>query len=132
MANRTIETTGLHDKVVREIKKFLNQRDFDIYLNPGQEKNAGIGDNYPDVVMATKGTRQVKFILEIETTDSVTKEEVEGQWKKYADEINATFYIVVPESSAFKAKQLCQQAGVNARFATYNVDLTGKISFCFK
>lgn len=131
MANRTIETTGVHDKVVREIKKFLNQRDFDIYLNPGQEKNAGIGNNYPDVVMATKGTRQVKFILEIETTDSVTKEEAEGQWKKYADEINATFYIVVPESSAFKAKQLCQQAGVNARFATYDISLTGNITFKF-
>lgn len=131
MANRTIETTGVHDKVVREIKKFLNQRDFDIYLNPGQEKNAGIGDNYPDVVMATKGTRQVKFILEIETTDSVTKEEAEGQWKKYANEINATFYIVVPESSAFRARQLCQQAGVNARFATYDISLTGNITFKF-
>lgn len=132
MANRTIDTTGLHDRVIREIRNVLNQRDFDIYLNPGQEKNAGIGDNYPDVVMATKGTRQVQFILEIETTDSVTKEEAEGQWKKYAKEINATFYIVVPESSALKAKQLCQQAGVNARFATYDMDLTGKISFRFK
>lgn len=132
MANRTIDTTGLHDRVIREIRNVLNQRDFDIYLNPGQEKNAGIGDNYPDVVMATKGTRQVQFILEIETSDSITKEEAEGQWKKYAKEINATFYIVVPESSALKAKQLCQQAGVNARFATYDVDLTGKISFRFK
>ena len=132
MANRTMDTTGLHDRVIREIRNVLNQRDIDIYLNPGQEKNAGIGDNYPDVVMATKGTLQVQFILEIETSDSITKEEAEGQWKKYAKEINATFYIVVPESSALKAKQLCQQAGVNARFATYDVDLTGKISFRFK
>ena len=81
--------------------------------------------------MAIKGTKQVKFILEVETSDSVTKEEAEGQWRKYANEIRATFYIVVPESVAFKAKQLCQQAGVNARFATYNVDLTGKITFKF-
>ena len=132
MANRTTETTELHDKVIREMRNVLNQRDYDIHINPGQEKNAGIGDNYPDVVMAIKGTRQVKFILEVETSDSVTKEEAEGQWKKYANEINATFYIVVPESVAFKAKQLCQQAGVNARFATYNVDSMGKISFKFK
>ena len=132
MANRTIETTNLHDRVVREIKNVLNQRDFDIYLNPGQEKNAGIGDNYPDVIMTTKETSQVQFILEVETSDSITKEEAEGQWKKYANEINATFYIVVPESVAFKARQVCQQAGVNARFATYDVDLTGKITFNFK
>lgn len=131
MANRTIETTNLHDRVVREIKNVLNQRDFDIYLNPGQEKNAGIGDNYPDVIMTTKETSQVQFILEVETSDSITKEEAEGQWKKYANEINATFYIVVPESVAFKARQVCQQAGVNARFATYDVDLTGKITFKF-
>lgn len=132
MAQRESNMAGLHDRVVREIGNVLNQRDYDIHINPGQEKNAGIGDNYPDVVMAIKGTRQVKFILEVETSDSVTKEEAEGQWRKYANEINATFYIVVPESVAFKAKQLCQQAGVNARFATYDVDSFGKISFRFK
>ena len=132
MAQRTINTTSLHDRVVREIKNVLNQRDFDIYLNPGQEKNAGIGDNYPDVIMTTKETSQVQFILEVETSDSITKEEAEGQWKKYANEINATFYIVVPESVASKAKQVCQQAGVNARFATYDVAPTGQISFKFK
>lgn len=132
MANRTVETTDLHDRVVREIKNVLNQRDFDVIINPGQEKNANIAGNYPDVIMAIKGTKQVKFILEVETSDSITKEEAEGQWKKYADEIRATFYIVVPESSAYKAKQLCQQAGVNARFATYDVADTGKISFKFK
>ena len=131
MAQRESNMAGLHDRVVSEIRNVLNQRDYDIHLNPGQEKNAGIGDNYPDVVMAIKGTRQVKFILEVETSDSVTKEEAEGQWRKYANEIRATFYIVVPESVAFKAKQLCQQAGVNARFATYDVGLTGKITFKF-
>lgn len=132
MANRTIETTGLHDRVIREIKNVLDQRNYDIILNPGQEKNASILGNYPDVIMAIKGTKQVRFILEVETSDSVTKEEAEGQWRKYANEIRATFYIVVPESAALKAKQLCQQAGVNARFATYDIDLTGKISFKFK
>lgn len=132
MAQRESRMADLHDRVVREIKNVLDQVHYDVILNPGQDKNAGIAGNYPDVVMAIKGTRQVRFILEIETSDSVTKEEAEGQWKKYAKEINATFYIVVPESSALKAKQLCQQAGVNARFATYDVDLTGKISFRFK
>lgn len=38
MAQRTIESTSLHDRVVREIRRVLNQRDFDVYINPGQEK----------------------------------------------------------------------------------------------
>ena len=109
----------------------LNQRDFDIYLNPGQEKNAGIGGNYPDVIMTPKSEKTARFILEVETNDSVTKNEAEGQWKKYANEINATFYLVVPEASAFKARELCKQAGVNARFATYDIDTTGNITFNF-
>lgn len=131
MAHRTVEMTSLHDQVVKEIKQALNQRNFDIYLNPGQEKNAGIAGNYPDVIMTIKGTTTVKFILEIETIDSVTKEEAEQQWKKYANEINATFYIVVPESSISKAKQLCQQVGINARFATFKVNEFGHITFNF-
>ena len=132
MAQRESNMAGLHDRVVREIKNVLDQKNYDVILNPGQEKNAGIVGNYPDVIMAIKGTRQVRFILEIETADSVTKEEAEGQWKKYANEIRATFYIVVPEGALAKAKQLCQQIGINARFATYDVAPTGKISFRFK
>ncbi|MBP3528116.1 MAG: hypothetical protein J6K02_05515 [Alistipes sp.] len=131
MAHRTVEMTNLHDKVVNEIKQSLNQRNYDIYLNPGQEKNAGIAGNYPDVIMTIKGTTTVKFILEIETNDSVTKDEAEKQWKKYANEINATFYIVTPESAISKAKQLCQQVGINARFATFSVDGLGNITFKF-
>ena len=131
MAQRESNMAGLHDRVVREIKKTLNQRDFDIYLNPGSEKTAGINGNYPDVIMTPKNNKTVKFILEIETSDSVNREEAESQWKKYANEIRATFYIVVPEGALAKAKQLCQQIGINARFATYDVNLTGNITFKF-
>lgn len=132
MAQRTEESIGLHDRVVREIKRVLNQRDFDVYINPGQEKNAGIAGNYPDVIMTQKSTPNVKFILEVETMDSITKEEAEGQWRRYANEIRATFYIVVPESSVHKARELCQQAGVNARFATFTLSDAGMISFNFR
>ena len=132
MAQRTTETANLHDRVVRNIVRELNQQAFDVYINPGQEKSAGIGDNYPDVIMCEKNTKKVRFILEVETADTVTKDEAENQWKKYANEIKATFYIVVPESAAFKAKELCQQFEVNARFATFSVDDLGALTFDFK
>lgn len=120
----------LHDKVVRAIKGSLNQNTYDVYINPGQEKNAGIGDNYPDVIMTEKGKPTVKFILEIEVASSVTQEEAERQWKKYAREINATFYLVVPQNLLGKARVLCQNNNLSVRFATFE-EKNNKFSFKF-
>lgn len=120
----------LHDKVVRAIRDSLNQQDYDVYINPGQEKNAHIGDNYPDVIMTEKNKTTVKFILEIEVASSVSQEEALRQWKKYSKEINATFYLVVPENSLDKARKLCQNNNINVRFATYTVN-SNNINFKF-
>lgn len=121
---------NLHDRVVVAIKDKLNQRDYDVYINPGQQKNAGIGDNYPDVIMTEKGKTNVKFILEVEVTSSVIQEEAETQWKKYATEINATFYLVVPQNMLGKARELCQNNNISSRFATFE-EKNGHINFKF-
>lgn len=113
---------NIHDKVVHDIVSHLNTETFDVYINPGQEKNAGIGDNYPDVILTEKNGTTVKFIMEVETVESVSQEEAMQQWKKYVSEINATFYLVVPVSSLKKAKELCQREGINARFTTFSVN----------
>lgn len=120
----------LHDRVVKAIRNNLNHRDYDVYINPGQEKNAGINGNYPDVIMTEKGKTTVKFILEVEVEASVSQEEAERQWKKYATEINATFYLVVPRNSLNKAKELCQSNNIKARFATFT-DNGNAITFNF-
>ena len=122
---------NLHDEVIRQIIGHLNQRDFDVYTNPGQQKNAGIGDNYPDIVMTAKNERTVKFILEVEVADSVTENQASQQWKKYASEIRASFYIVVPNGYVTRAKQYCVKYGVNARFASYTVNQNDVVSFNF-
>ena len=111
----------LHDKVVKAIKDKLNQKDYDVYINLGEQKNVRIGDNYPDVIMTEKGKTNAKFIMEVEVASSVTQDEAERQWKKYTTEINATFYLVVPEKSLSKAKKLCQNNNINARFTTFTV-----------
>ena len=118
----------LHDKVIAEAVKILNQEQFDIYTNPNLEKNAGINDNYPDIILTEKGTNTVKFIIEVETTDSINQNEAENQWKKYATEINCTFYLLVPNNSINKANELCKKLGINVRFAQYietadNIDI---------
>ena len=121
----------LHDRVVREIVNSLNRTNFDVYINPGQEKNAGISGNYPDVIMTTKDTTTVKFIMEVEVAETVTQNEATRQWKKYADEINATMYLVVPEASLQKAKDLCQRNGINCRYVTFKLS-NGSLSFNFQ
>lgn len=122
---------NLHDKVVRDIVSHLNTETYDVYINPGQEKNAWIGDNFPDVILAEKNGTTVKFIMEVETEESVSQEEALRQWKKYVSEINATFYLVVPVSSLKRAKELCQREGINARFTTFSVN-GEKINFDFQ
>ena len=109
----------LHDKVITEAVKILDQERFDIYTNPNQEKNASINDNYPDIILTEKGTTTVKFIIEVETSDSINQNEAENQWKKYATEINCTFYLLVPTNSLNKANELCKILGINVRFARY-------------
>jgi hypothetical protein len=131
MTVRENSSALLHDRVIREAVNFLNQEHYDIYTNPGQEKNAGINDNYPDIVMTEKGTTTVKFIIEVETSDSITQFEAETQWKKYATEINSTFYLLVPANSVNKTNEMCKKLGVNVRFAQYTVDLNNNISINF-
>lgn len=121
---------NIHDSVVLQIVPRLNTEKYDVYTNPGQEKNAGIGDNYPDVVLTEKGDTTVRFIMEVETEDSVNTIEALNQWKKYVKEINATFYLVVPISMLTRAKNLCQQNGINARFTTYTIQ-NNTINFQF-
>lgn len=123
--------SNLHDEVIRQIVEHLNRQNFDVYTNPGQEKNAGINNNYPDVVMTEKNGLTVKFILEVEIAETVTEKEAEHQWKKYSDEIKASFYIVVPSGLIVRAKEYCVKYNINARFVGYSVGENDVITFNF-
>lgn len=128
MAYRQFNNQSLHDRVISIARGYLNQKDYDIYENPGGNKNAGIGDNYPDIIMTTKGTTTVEFIIEVETADSINLAEATNQWKKYATEITATFYILVPSNYKNVASNLCSQVGISARLGTFQQDAFGNIT----
>lgn len=119
MAERDFISRALHDRVISAAVKTLNNVDFDIYTNPGSTKNAAIRDNYPDIILTEKGTTTVKFIIEVETRESVNDTEAENQWRKYAEEIDATFYLLVPDDSLSRAESICRRRGINVRFATF-------------
>ncbi len=128
MSNRNYFNQTLHDKVINSASRFINTADFDIYINPSSQKNAGIGEFYPDIILTDKGKTTVKFIIEVETSDSINLFEATNQWKKYANGIQASFYILIPKNLKIKADQLCKQVGISARFGTYEVDFAGNIS----
>ncbi len=129
---RNLSDIQLHDKVILDLKDALNQVDYDIYTNPGSEKNAGISGNYPDIIMTKKGETKAEFILEVETKESVNISECQIQWRKYSSEILATFYLVVPDVSLKSAQEFCKSQRINARFITYSIKLNQEIVFDFK
>ena len=127
MLNRSYRNQSIHDKVIQVAALNLDRRNHDVYTNPNNERNVWIGDNYPDIIMSKKGTSTVEFIIEVETADSVNIVEATNQWKKYATEIKASFYILVPLTHKLIAINLCKQVGISVRFGTYEIDLMGNV-----
>jgi hypothetical protein len=128
MANRLPNNQSVHDRVIEAAASRLDSVNYDIYKNPGKQKNAHVGNNYPDIILTKKGERSLQFIIEVETEDSVNLIEATNQWKRYSTRIKASFYILVPVKSKNLAISLCKQIGISARFGTYQVDSFGKIT----
>ncbi len=128
MANRDYNNQSLHDNVISFAVDNLDKVNHDVYSNPGSFKNAGVGQMYPDIIITKRNSNTIEFIIEIETADSINITEATNQWKSYADGINASFYILVPESEKQKAINLCKQVGISARFGTFATDYFGNVT----
>jgi len=127
MATRNYNSQSLHDKVIQTAANQLNRMNHDVFTNPGSQHNVWIGNNYPDIVMTKKGSNTAEFIIEVETADSINITEATNQWEKYATEIKASFYLLVPLSHKNAAVNLCKQVGISARFGTYQTDSLGNV-----
>lgn len=128
MANRNTYSQSLHDRVIQTAVSRLDKINHDVYSNPGSFKNISVGDNYPDIIITKKGDRTVQFIIEVETSESVNITEATTQWKKYANDIRTSFYLLVPFAQKNLAISLCKQIGIAVRFGTYTVDTFGNIT----
>ncbi|MCK5319863.1 hypothetical protein KAJ61_00555 [Candidatus Parcubacteria bacterium] len=104
-----------HDLVIDFIKNRLNGR-FDILTNAGQSKNFHIGGIFPDVIVREKESKEILFVMEVETESSIATSV--GQWKNYKI-LPGTFYIIVPEEKIGEVKTLVAASGVNAKFGYY-------------
>ena len=126
MTNRMFDTQSEHDNVIKYAFTTLDKTSHDVYTNPGSQKNTSVNGFYPDIIITDKGEARVKFILEVETEDSITQNEI-TQWRDYL-KLGGIFYLVVPKKSRQKAELLCRQNNLKARFATYSKDVFGNIT----
>lgn len=134
MPNRNFLYQNLHDLVVQTAFDNLDKTNYRVYKNPGQEKNTSIDNKYyPDIIITGLNDNQVKFIIEVETDDSINIDEAQNQWKVYAENIRATFYLLVPFAKKQIAISLCKQIGISVRFGTYKTNnLTDKLEIIYE
>lgn len=117
---RSLQSQSFHDQVVKIAADYIDKTKYDVYTNPNGEQNTGLGGHYPDIILAPKGTKNVRFIIEVETTDSITLSEAQNQWAVYS-KLGGTFYLLIPSESLAIAQQLCRQANVQAKFGTFGI-----------
>lgn len=99
-----------HDRIIRMLHG-KSRRKHDAGMNPGAEKNAGVGSGaatvYPDLVLHTPGTKRVEVVVEVETGESVNYLEAMAEWAHFA-KIRAAFHLYVPSSMMDVARRLCE------------------------
>ncbi len=120
MAQRNIQWQTYHDKVI-EIAANNLRNNFTVYTNPDGHRNTSVGDLYPDIILTPKDSNIINFIIEVETTDTVTAHEAYNQWKDYS-KLGGTFYLLIPRESRNLAETLCKKYGISAKYATYWID----------
>ncbi len=129
MATRNYLTQPLHDKVITIAA--ANITNWIVHTNPGQEKNAHIGNVYPDIILTNKTTDAIEIIIEVETEDSVTAHEAYNQWKKYMN-LPGVLYILVPAEQRENAEFLCTEYNIRAKIATFWKDRSGLINIAYQ
>jgi hypothetical protein len=119
MANRIPNIQNEHDNVIQAAFNNLDKVNHKVYINPNQQKNTSINGSYPDLIITPINDNSVKFIIEVETADSINNGEVQ-QWKTYS-QLGGIFYLLVPYASKNLAELLCHQNSIKARFGTYRI-----------
>ena len=101
-----------HDRILNKVVGKLRSKGLSVKTNPGKEKNHGVsvyGETiWPDTFVYQGNT--ITQIYEVETKQTTNEGSV-NQWEKYSRG-NYEFYLVVPEVSLQKVKELVSRFGV--------------------
>lgn len=113
-------TQSLHDEVIAIAAAQIEGDGYVVEKNPGPEKNRSIATGqWPDIVASstneTKTKRFLEWVFEVETADSVTREQAVHQWAGYAETaaaLAARFALIVPFESIAQARALLDEYGI--------------------
>ena len=132
MAIRNALNQGSHDEVIQIASDNLRRTgNYTVYVNPGNAHNTRIGELYPDIILTPQSSNTVQFIIEVETSDSITASEAINQWKAYST-LGGTFYLLVPRTSRALAESICRQYGIQVKFATSWVDSANHLNINYE
>ncbi len=68
----------------------------------------------PDIVVAEARSNVPKILAEVETTDTVTEEEAEKEWRPYSQVPGAAFYLYVPAGYGVRAREILKKLKISS------------------
>jgi len=125
MASRTPEEQTQHDLAIEAaVEQFASSAKYLLHANPGTDKNVAVGHQYPDIVVTDRGSSKVRFVMEVETTDTVGDQEL-NHWRQLAS-LGPSLYLLTPYAVTADAERLCAVAGIKCHHAYYIEDEHGR------
>ena len=131
MAVRNWSSQNLHDNVIQAAYNSLDKIGHDVYTNPNQQRITNVSGYYPDIIMTARNDKYVKWVIEVETYDTITQNEAINQWRTFAT-LGGQFYLLVPIGSLHLARNICIQNYIKARFGYYEVNAFGHIQITWE
>jgi phage gp16-like protein len=114
-----MEETKIYEKVLKKLFDGLSTEHHEKYKNDKfSERKFSINDLYPDIILTKKDSKEVQFIIEIATEESVIKENINLIWKPLSD-IGPTFFLVVPKSKHKVVEKWCIDEKLKVRFGVF-------------
>lgn len=125
MAARPEEEQIEHDLVIEAaVEQFAGSAKYVLHSNPGTERNIAVGHQYPDIVVTEKGSSKVRFVIEVETTDTIGDQELD-HWRALAA-LGPPLYLLTPYAATADAERLAAQAGIKCHHGYYLKDELGR------
>jgi len=108
MPNQNTTNQSAHDDAVRAVENIYRKKGKTVSINPGGEKNEERKGYYIDVIAKETSSSGKAWVIEIETSDSVSKTETHNQWANY-DDVYTVWHLAVPVESKNEAIRLLKQ-----------------------
>ena len=120
-----------HDLVIQAAaNQFAASVKYNIYTNAGTERKVAVSGKYPDIVVTEKGSGKVRYVIEVETANSVDVTE-STQWREFA-KLGPPLHLLVPQRVLPVAEELCSRASIKCHCGYYHQDERGRFKITLK